>query len=134
MSFLFLAVTIIASGVAMCFADWIFMGMLAHKHYAAYPDVWRLRQGESETLPIVKSSLLNLVTAGFFAGVCRHLKWNALHTTTHLALAIWIIAALPILLNDGVWMKVRPAATGWFVVGWLVKLELAAAAVAWLLR
>ena len=66
--------------------------------------------------------------------MCRGLHLYSYHGTLKLALAIWFIGPLPLTIVNALWMKLSPAISTSHALGWLVKLALAALAVAMILR
>lgn len=126
--------TVMAAGIAMMFADWLFMGVIGHDKYGVYPEIWRVPAGAPEPKLIAISTAMGFVSSAVFAMLCGHLGLHRFWATAHLALAIWIIVPLPLLINNGLWMKIHPAVTASHATGWLVKLLLAAGAVTLLLK
>ena len=39
---------ILAAGFVGSFTDWLFMGMLFHDRYLAFPQIWRKKPGEPD--------------------------------------------------------------------------------------
>jgi hypothetical protein len=54
--------------------------------------------------------------------------------TLKLAFEVWLIAPLPWIITTSLWMKLQPMIAAAYSLGWLVKLLLAAVAVALILR
>ena len=129
-----LALTVLIAGFAIAFADWLFMGVLFHDKYNAYPEVWRKPAGSSQTGLIIYSTLLGFVTAAVFVALCYRLDLHTYRATLKLALATWLIAPLPLLITNGLWMKLHPAITTSHSLGWLARLSLAAIAVSLIWR
>lgn len=127
-------ITVISGAVAMTISDWIFMGILAHPHFAKHPEVWRESVGGSQRTPVAVNTLLAFLSSFVFTAVCYHQSWHRFFVTGHVALVIWAVAALPLLVVNGLWIKMAPMATFWQVIGWLVRLELLALAVTYLLH
>jgi len=50
-----------------------------------------------------------------------------------LALAIWLVGPVPLLITNALFIKLHPAISTSFCVGWLVKLMVAAIAVSLIL-
>jgi hypothetical protein len=125
---------VFVAGLAISFSDWVFMGMLFHNKYFAHPEIWRSTAGTGESKSVLSSILLGFFTAAVFAAVCSQLGFYTYMTTLRLALAIWLVAALPLILTYAVWIKFHPAVIASHSVGWLVRLSLAACAVSLILK
>src|ERR1017187_10834384 len=63
-------ITVVAAGLAASFTDWLFMGVLFHEKYKAYPEIWRKAPGSPDTTLILLSTGLGLITAAVFAALC----------------------------------------------------------------
>lgn len=112
---------IVAAGVATTFTDWLFMGVLFHKKYLAYPEVWRIKPGEPDSALITWSQLVSLVSCAAFVVVCARFQVQAWSTVLKLAAAGWAMGPLPILIQNALWTKVHPLITVAHVAGWLVR-------------
>jgi len=121
------------SGFAISLSDWLFMGILFHDKYLEYPEIWRLSRQKNESKSVAISTLLGFVTALGFTVMCWQLNLYSYASTLRLALAIWFTAPLPLILAYGLWIKLNPAVVGSHLVGWLVRLCLAACSVSLLL-
>jgi hypothetical protein len=51
-----------------------------------------------------------------------------------LAVAVWLIAPLPLILTNAAFMKLHRVFVASYAAGWLVKLMIVAVAVGWFLR
>ena len=109
-------------------ADWLFAGVLFHDRYNMHPEVWR---GGSERGRIVAAQALALVTAGAFVGLAASLGQTDLQGALKLAAVIWLIAPLPLLAANALFMKIDHLVTASHAAGWLAKLLLIAVATAW---
>src|SRR5208282_3304928 len=128
-----IALAVLASGVVSSLTDWLFMGDWLYKRFDRHPEIWRYRGGQGENRAILWSSLLPFLTCGVFVLVCFGLHLHSYRGTFKLALAIWLIGPLPLLITTALWMKLAPAITASYAVGWLIKLSLSALAVALIL-
>jgi hypothetical protein len=76
----------------------------------------------------------------FLAGpICAHeaegrVRIRGQQKVAKLALAIWLVGPLPLLIVNGLFIKLRFAITASYSLGWLVKLVVAAVAVTLILR
>jgi hypothetical protein len=128
-----IAMAALVSGVVASMTDWLFMGDWLYKRYDRNPEIWRYRSGQGEGKAILWSSLLPFLTCGVFVLVCSGLHLYSYNGTLRLAVAIWLIGPLPLTIANVLWLKLAPAIATSYAVGWLVKLALAALAVALIL-
>jgi hypothetical protein len=120
----------LAGGILGSLADWLFAGVLFHDRYNRFPEVWR---GGSERIRIAGAQVLAFVTAGAFVALAWKLHQTDLRGALKLAAMVWLIAPLPLLLANAMFIKIDNLVTAGHAAGWLVKLLLVAVAVAWLL-
>jgi hypothetical protein len=123
----------LASGIVASMTDWLFMGDWLYKRYDRNPEIWRYRSGQGEGKAILWSSLLPFLTCGVFVLVCSGLHLYSYNGTLRLAAAIWLIGPVPLTIANALWLKLAPAIATSYALGWLVKLALAAVAVALIL-
>ena len=112
-------------------ADWLFMGVIFHGRYQVYPEVWR--PGVQERGRIILAQGLALLTAGAFVALAWKLGQTDLKGAVKLAAMIWLVAPLPLLLANALFIKIDHLVTASHAVGWLAKLLLIAAATAYFL-
>src|SRR5688572_8733998 len=112
-------------------ADWLFAGLLFHDRYQRHPEIWRPRVGERGR--IVAAQALSLLTAAAFVALAAKLHQTDLRGALKLAAMIWLIAPLPLLLANAMFIKIDPLVTASHAAGWLAKLLLIAGVTAWLL-
>ena len=62
--------------------------------------------------------------------LCARLNLHSYSATLKLAVAIWLVGPLPLLITNALFTKLHPAITASYSLGWLVKLVVAAVAVA----
>lgn len=118
----------IVGAVLGSIADWVFAGVLFHGRYQRHPEVWRT--GGSESLRIGGAQVLCLLTSVAFVALASMLGDIALPGTLKLATMIWLIAPLPLLVTNALFIKIDPLVTASHAAGWLVKLLLIAVATA----
>lgn len=124
------ALAIVAAAFVCSFTDWLFMGILWHEKYLAYPEVWRRKMGDpGENKAVLWACLLNVLTAAVFVSLCARLDLRGL-SAFKLAAALWIGFPVPLLVGDALFIKLHPKITLAHCLGWLAKLVVAAAAVA----
>jgi hypothetical protein len=125
---------ILLSGCASAMTDWFFGGLLFHEKYLTYPETWRRRAGEpGESAAIAWSIVLGFLTCGAFVLACSVFHVRGYSAAIPLAVAIWLIAPLPLLITNALFVKMHPLNVVSLALGWLVKLLLAAVAVGWFL-
>jgi hypothetical protein len=120
----------IAAGVVSSLTDWFFAGDWLHQRFT-YPEIWR--KG-NESRAIALTSPLPFLTCGVFAYLCSILGLHSMAGALKLALAVWLIAPLPLILTNAAFMKLHRVFVASYAAGWLVKLAIAAVAVGWLMR
>ena len=66
-----LVAAVVVSGTLATFTDWLFMGVLFHKHYNRYPEVWwpSFRE-KGDQRAIIYSSILAYVTSAAIVALC----------------------------------------------------------------
>jgi len=125
-----ITLAVLASGIVSSLTDWLFMGDWLYKRYDRHPEIWRYPGGQGETKAIVWASLFPFLTCSVFVLVCVRLHLFLPIATLKLALAIWLIGPLPLLVVNSFFMKVTPAITASYALGWLVKFMVAGLAAA----
>lgn len=113
---------IIAAGLITSLTDWLFMGVLFHKKYLAYPEVWRIKPGQPDARLIFWSQVVGLVSCAAFILVCARLGFHTWAATMKLAAMGWAMGPLPILVQNLMWTKVHHLITVAHLLGWLVRL------------
>jgi hypothetical protein len=118
-----------AGGIAASMTDWLFMGDWLYKRFDRHPEIWRV-SAQNETKAIIWASLLPFLTCGVFVLACVCLHLHSFGVDLSLALAVWLIAPLPLIIANTLFMKISPAIAISHALGWLVKLLIAGAAFA----
>jgi hypothetical protein len=111
-------------------ADWLFAGIFFHKRYFLHAEVWRTG---NEKWRIPAAQAFALVTAAAFVALAWKLGQTDLRGTLKLAAMIWLIAPVPMLVTNAMFIKIDHLVTASHAAGWLVKLLLIGAATAWFL-
>jgi len=117
---------VLGAGFVTSMTDWLFAGDWIHKRWT-YPEVWR--QGEGRA--IVVSSVLPFVTCSVFAYVAIRLGLHSLSALLKFAAAIWLLGPLPLILTNAAFIKLHRVFVMFYALSWLVKLGIAAVALAW---
>ncbi|MGH9529201.1 MAG: hypothetical protein ACRD2S_04700 [Terriglobales bacterium] len=133
MNWVRISLAALSSGVVSSMTDWLFMGDWLYKRYDRHPEIWRYRGGQGEAKAIIWASLLPFLTCTVFALVCARLHLFSYSATLKLALAIWLIGPLPLTIANGLFVKFSLPVVVAHAFGWLVKLVVAAIAVALIL-
>jgi hypothetical protein len=120
----------IGAGTVTSLTDWFFAGDWLHQRYT-YPEIWR--QGV-ESRAIALTSPLPFLTCGVFAFISAWLGLHSVASAVKLAGAVWLIGPLPLILTNAAFMKLHRVFVTSYVIGWLVKLVIAAIAVGWFLQ
>lgn len=129
-----IALAVLASGIVSSLTDWLFMGDWLYQRYDRNPEIWRFKGGPGENTAILWSSVLPFLTCGVFVFLCCGLHLHSYRGTLKLAVAIWLVGPLPLTIVNALWLKLAPAIATSYALGWLVKLGIAALAVALILR
>jgi hypothetical protein len=127
----FLAVLV--AGIVSSFTDWFFAGILFHGKYSAHPEIWRQGPGKSETSAVGWSIVLGFLTSGAFMATCVVLPVYGYTGTLKLAGLCWLIAPVPLLIVNALFIKLHPLVVVSHSIGWLAKLIVAAIAAGWFL-
>jgi hypothetical protein len=112
-------------------ADWLFAGVIFHERYQLHPEVWR--QG-NERGRIAAAQALCLVTAAAFVLLAWKTHQTDARGALKLAAMIWLVAPLPMLLANAMFIRIDRLVTVSHAIGWLAKLLLIAAATAYFVK
>lgn len=118
-----LAFVLAALGVSL--ADWLFMGVLFHSRYLAFPEVWRA----PDRWRVPKSAAVALLTPAVIVAGASCLGITDAGGLFVLALMLWGAGPLPLLVVNQFFFRLHPLVTAAHVAGWLVKAFVAALAV-----
>jgi hypothetical protein len=123
----------LAAGVVSSFTDWFFGGILFHGEYSVHPEIWRQGPGKSETSAVTWSIVLGFVTSGAFMAACIVVPAHGYSGALKLAGLCWLIAPVPLLITNALFIKLHPLTVVSHSLGWLAKLVVAALVAGWLL-
>ena len=129
MHWLRFVLVVMGSGVVVSLTDWGFAGDWLHRRWT-YPEAWR-PGGEERAIAL--TSPLPFLTAGAFSYLAARLQLHSTPTLLKLAAAVWVLGPLPLILTNAAFLKLHRAFVASYAIGWLVKLEIIALAVAWFL-
>jgi hypothetical protein len=114
---------VLAATIVSSLTDWFFFGVLFHSSYAAYPEVWRSQfSGNKEWKAILMATILSIFMASTFLVLVSTLGQHGFLQPLRLALAIWMIAVLPVVVTNFIFMKLHPRVLIAHLLGWLVRL------------
>jgi hypothetical protein len=103
------AEAVIAATIVSSFTDWCFFGVLFQSRYQAYPEVWRSEfSGTNEWKAIAMASVLSVFMSGAFLYLDYRLGLHGFRQPVELAVAIWVIAVLPITVTNFIFIKLHP--------------------------
>jgi hypothetical protein len=125
---------VLVAGVVSSLSDWLFMGDLLYRRFNKHPEIWRHTGGREESAAIAWSSPLPFITCAVFVLLCLKLHLYSLSQTFEVAIALWLVAPLPLLVAHALFIKLQPAIATSYAIGWLVKLIVAACAVVLIAR
>jgi hypothetical protein len=112
--------------------DWLFAGVLFHQRYQTYPEVWRINGANPRAL--IGSQVMTLPTVFGLVGL---MLWSG-QTTFAGAVAlgglVFVIAAAPPIIANGLFIKIDRMVVISHTVGWLVKLVVVAGAASLILN
>jgi hypothetical protein len=127
-----IALAILLSGFVTSMTDWFFAGVLFHDKYLAYPEIWRRTvAGSGETKSVAWSIVLGFVTCGAFVLACIEFKMHGYGAALRFAGLVFLIAPLPLVVTNSLFIKMHPLTVVSHSLGWIVKLCVAALAVGW---
>ena len=124
---------VLAGGIVSSLTDWLFMGDLVYRWFNRHPEIWRVHGG-NESKAILWYTPLPFVTCAVFDYVCVRLHLHSYGPTLKLGVAVWFIAPLPLIIANSLFMKIEAGIAAAQAAGWLVKLLVAAAALAVIVR
>jgi len=76
---------------------------------------------------------LPFLTCGVFAFVIARMGLHSIAGAIKLAVAVWLIAPLPLILANAAFMKLHRVFVASYATGWLLKLIIIAVGTGWLL-
>jgi hypothetical protein len=133
MSWIRLIFAILAGGIVASMTDWLFMGDWLYKRFDRHPEIWRV-SGRNEATAIAWASPLPFLTCACFAFTCCWLQFHSFRTTMLFALSVWIMAVLPLIIANALFIKIGLLIALSYAFSWQVKLLIAATAVALIVR
>jgi hypothetical protein len=132
MSIARLAAIVVLGSLIASVTDWLFMGALFHERYLIYPEVWR--GSLDEGAKIAYSQLIAILSCLGFALLAGMLRLRTIGALLTAAFLVWLAVVVPMLVQDGIWMKLDSLVLGAHALGWLARFLITALLCAWLLR
>ncbi|MDE1939935.1 MAG: hypothetical protein KGI68_13020 [Alphaproteobacteria bacterium] len=125
---------ILVAGIAGTFTDWLFMGVLFHSAYNTYPEIWRpgIRAGADKGA-IVWASALGFVMSAAAIVLCALVGIGGIWGGLGVGLLVWIAGPLPVIVINGMFVKIDSKITVAHCLGYLARLLIAGAAAGLLL-
>ena len=124
MNWVRLATVAAAAGVLTTYTDWLLAGDWIQKRFGD-PEIWRKRG----VFSLLLSTILPFVTCAGFAWLAWKLQFVGMRVDLKLALAIWVIGPLPLIISQGIFLKLNRIVVALMAASWLVKLAIIAVAV-----
>ena len=124
-----LIAAILAAGILGTFTDWLVMGVLFHNAYNTYPEIWRpgIRDGKDKAAILWAGALGFVMSAGVIA-LCALVGAGGVWSGLGVALLVWIAGPLPILVINGMFVKLDSRITFAHCLGYLARMLIAGAA------
>jgi hypothetical protein len=126
---------VVVSGLGASITDWLFMGVLFHDKYLETPETWRAKSGQPEVTSIVASTVIGFVSCAAFLYLCYWTGALSVHRASlRMAVLAWLVAPLPLILTNVLWIKMHPLLGLSHSLGWLVRFVITALVAGWLLH
>jgi hypothetical protein len=122
------AVVVLVAGFVTSMTDWLFAGDWIHRRWT-YQEIWRSGEGRA----IALTAPLPFVTCGIFAYLGVWLGLHGIGSLAKLAIAVWLVGPLPLILTNAAFIKLHRMFVFFYAFGWLIKLLIIAAVVAFVL-
>jgi hypothetical protein len=126
-----LGAAIVAGLVVASLMDWLFAGVLFHDRYQAHPEVWRFNGANPRAL--IAAQALTIPTVVGLVALMRMTGETRLPPALEVATLVWLIAAAPAILANGIYIKMHPLVVASHTVGWLAKLAAIASVASFIL-
>jgi hypothetical protein len=124
MNWVHLASVATVAGVLTTYTDWVLAGDWVQKRFGSL-EIWRKRG----ILSVLLSSILPFITCLGFALLAWKLHLVGQKNCLKFALAIWVIGPLPLIISNGIFLKISRVVVALSALSWLVKLVIIAVAV-----
>lgn len=117
---------VFAAGTIATFSDWLFMGVLFHDRYQAYPEVWwpQFRE-QGDTRAILYSSALGYVTAAAVLALCAMAGVSGIVGGIEVAFVAWLAGSFVQVATTQIWIKIDPLVSLAHGLGYLARFLIA---------
>jgi hypothetical protein len=122
------------AGVLSIFTSWLWMGVILHRFQNRTPETWRRETGLSYAASSAVHVLAAIAIAIFFTVLKQHapgLFETGMQCVIAFALTLWVVFALPIILNAAIFIRLHPLVVLGQLLDWLTTSLLATLLTAW---
>lgn len=117
-----LVVAVLVAGTVGSFTDWLFMGLLFHNRYNAYPEVWRpeIRAGKDRS-GILWATALGYISAAAIVMLCVLASVHGIAASLELAVLAWVAGPFLVIVVNGFFIKIDSRITLSHCLGYLAR-------------
>ena len=122
------------AGVLSIFTSWLWMGVILHRFQNRTPETWRRETGLSYVASSAVHVLAAIAIAIFFSVLKQHapgLFETGMQCSVAFALTVWVVFALPIILDAAIFIRLHPLVVLGQLLDWLTTSLLATLITAW---
>ena len=122
------------AGLLSIFTSWLWMGVIFHRFQNRTPETWRRETGLSYLASSAVHVLAAIAIAIFFSVLKQHapgLFETGMHCAVAFALTVWVVFALPIILDAAIFIRLHPLVVAGQLLDWLTTSLLATLITAW---
>jgi hypothetical protein len=122
------------AGVLTIFTSCLWMGVIFHRFQNRTPETWRRETGVSYLASSAVHVLAAVAIAVFYSVLKQHapgLFETGAHCVVAFALTIWVVFALPIILDAAIFIRLHPLVVLGQLLDWLTTSLLATLVTAW---
>ena len=122
------------AGVLSIFTSWLWMGAIFHRFQIRTPQTWRRESGMSYAASSAIHVLAAIAIAIFFSTLRQHapgLFAGGLHCMAGFALTVWLVIAVPIIVDAAIFIAIHPLVVVGQLLDWLTTSLLATLITAW---
>jgi hypothetical protein len=117
-----LVAAVLVAGTVGSLTDWLFMGILFHERYNAYPEVWwpGVREGKEKS-GIIWATVLGYWSAAAIVGLCVLGGAHGIAPALMLAALAWLAGPFLVIVVNGFFFKIDPLITFSHCAGYLAR-------------
>lgn len=122
------------AGVLSILTSWLWMGVVFHRFQNRTPETWRRETGLSYAAASAVHVLAAIAIAIFFSVLKRHapgLFETGMPCAVAFALTVWVVFAIPIVLDAAIFIRLHPLVVLGQLLDWLTTSLLATLVTAW---